>query len=256
MSTKQDEFSARISAALQSTDRERNAVREAQAEAARRAAEENRPGASPVGVGERIVRESECTSSIAKETGHFWKTIWLDPRNAKLRETRKDPNVLLPGDRITVPPIRSKSESGATEMRHRFVRRGEPALFRLCVLDEDRRPRGSEPYLLTIDGREFPGVTSPDGLVEVNVPGNARRGQLKIGQEVYDLCLHALDPVESVSGMQARLKNLGFYAAAVDGRMNDRLRESIRMYQRERGLAPTGQMDEQTCRTLRAEHRS
>ncbi len=69
----------------------------------------------PVGSGEYEVKSGECLSSIAKKTGRLWQTIWEHEANAELRETRKDPNVLATGDRLTIPPLRQRSEPGETE---------------------------------------------------------------------------------------------------------------------------------------------
>jgi len=174
-------------------------------------------GTGPVGSGDHVIQDGECISSIAKQTGHFWKTIWDDANNTDLRDVRKDPNVLLPGDRVFVPELRRKDESGATEQHHRFRRKGEPSKLRLRLMraatkddeqdDDDQDapapqgqsdakvsstqsdpgppllpdvPRSNVPYVLNVDGRLFNGMTDADGVLECAVPGNARKGLLII----------------------------------------------------------------------------
>src|SRR5262245_11154047 len=171
------------------------------------------PSAGPVGSGEHVVKQGECITSIAKDTGHFWETIWNDAANADLRTARVDPNVLLPNDRVHVPPLRAKWEPGQTEMRHRFRRRGEPAMLRL-VLQMDDVPLANKPYVLEIEGQKFEGVTDPEGKLERAIPNNARRGELLVGERQqwkFTLDLGHIDPVENLAGVQKRLTNLGFY---------------------------------------------
>lgn len=62
----------------------------------------------------RIVKQGDCLSSIANQYGFFLETIWDHGRNAGLREQRRDPDVIMAGERVFVPGIRPREESGET----------------------------------------------------------------------------------------------------------------------------------------------
>lgn len=221
--------------------------------------QETEPDTGPVGQGEHVVRRGECITSLAKNSGHLWETIWNDAGNTELREVRQDPNVLLPEDRVTIPAIRKKQEPGETEMRHRFVRRGEPAYLRLRVLDDDR-PLSNQPYELTVDQQSFTGTTDPQGQLDVPIPGNANRATLVVGVEPdtfrYVLDLGEIEPVESVRGVQQRLRNLGFGQATVDGVVGPKTEEALRAFQKVNELPETGRPDTQTRQKLKENHGS
>jgi hypothetical protein len=206
-----------------------------------------------------LVKEGDCVTSIAKTSGHFWETIWQDPGNAELREARKDPNVLLPEDRVTIPAIMPKQEPGETEMRHRFVRRGEPAQFSIKVLVNDE-PRANEPYTLKVDGRTFSGFTGPDGGLRVPIPGDAKEARLWVGPEgeetEYPLGLGDMDPVTEVIGVQRRLNNLGFECGKEDNILGPATRSALERFQSEQKLPETGEIDEATQDKLREKHGS
>jgi peptidoglycan hydrolase-like protein with peptidoglycan-binding domain len=63
--------------------------------------------------------------------------------------------------------------------------------------------------------------------------------------------LGQLDPYDSISGVQARLNNLGYGAGEVDGRLNARTERALRQFQRQQKLEITGRIDEKTCDKLR-----
>ncbi|MGB9698788.1 MAG: LysM peptidoglycan-binding domain-containing protein [Thermodesulfobacteriota bacterium] len=52
---------------------------------------------------EYTVKQGDCLSSIGEKYGIFWEKIWNQPKNDKLKEKRKNPNILYPGDVIFIP---------------------------------------------------------------------------------------------------------------------------------------------------------
>jgi len=217
--------------------------------------EKEESGSGPVGDGDYVAKPGDCTASIAMDTGHFWETIWNDPGNSELKDVRKDPYVLLPGDRVTIPKLRPKEESGETEVRHRFVRKGAPEKLIVKFLVEDE-PRGNEDYTLDIDGEEQEGTTDPEGKIDVFIPPDATRARITFTEsgDEYDLDLGKLDPITELSGVQKRLKNLGFYNGRFDGEMNPALEEAIRIFQTKYDIEVTGELDETTREKIREVH--
>lgn len=211
----------------------------------------------PVGSGNYVVQPGDCIESIAFTSGHFWRTLWDHPDNQQLKSVRKDPNVLLPGDRVAIPDLRPKHESGATEQRHRFKRKGVPSELRLVLLENDK-PFANEPYQLEIDGRVTDGQTAADGSVELPIPPNARDGRLIVSegskQRIYHLDLGGLAPVTEISGIKSRLRNLGYPVGSADDTLDTETTEALELFQQRNGLTVTGQPDQATRDKLIAAH--
>lgn len=212
---------------------------------------------APLGAGEHTVRQGECILSIARQAGHFWETLWNDATNRELRDQRKDPHVLLPGDRVHVPQLREKWQAGATEMRHRFRRRGDPAMLRLTLRIDDV-PLANEAFTLDVDGRAATGSTDAEGKIAVPIAPGARSARLVVGAErwVFNLQLGCIDPIESVVGVQQRLINLGFDCGRTDGQWDDRCRQAISDFQKASGLTQNGTPDDLTRDKLKQSHGS
>jgi len=204
-------------------------------------------GRGAVGQGNHTVRQGDCIESIAFDHGFFWETLWNHTENASVKRRRQDHNALLPGDRVFIPERRAKQVDGATEQRHRFRRRGVPSRFvvRLMRFGE---PRADEPYVVVIDGEIISGRTDENGRLAVRIPPNARNAVLLLneGQEEHNLSLGHLDPVNEVSGVQARLNNLGYSCGPADGVLGERTRRALGSFQVDQGLEPTGEVDEPT----------
>lgn len=195
----------------------------------------------PAGDGEHVVQLGECISSIAKASGHFWETIWNHAGNAELNAARRDPHVLFPGDRVTVPPLTPKYEPGQTETRHRFRRRGEPGVLRLVVKDADE-PLANRPYVLKFDDHEVSGVTDSLGQIDQPLRPDARRATLIVGEgeeaDEFELNLGHIHPIESISGVQARLDNLGYDVGGVTGIMSEKTSAAIERFCGEHAIDP------------------
>ncbi len=205
------------------------------------------------------VKQGDCVSSIAEENGFFWQTIWDHPENKDLKELRKDPNILFPGDVVTVPDKQPKEVSEPTNQVHKFRVKNAPAKLRLRIL-KDGEPRKGEPFVLTIDGEEKERGTIPaDGNIRLSIPPRAKKGKLTIGeglsQEVYKLNLGYLDPINTISGVKARLSNLGFDCGEPDNQMDEQTIEAILDFQSFIDHPdPTGKLDDQTREILEKLH--
>ena len=205
------------------------------------------------------VKEGDGISSIAFRFGLFPESVWDDPKNRNLKERRKDPNVLFPGDVVYVRDKELKEVEGTTEQRHRFRRKGVPEVLRLRFLDEGGEPRADIPYVLDVDGTLLDGTTDADGVLACRVPPNARHGSLTLGsgeeQEVLDLRLGHLDPVTEITGVQGRLDNLGYDCGDELGELGDETRRALCRFQTDHRLPVTGEADDATRQALEREDR-
>lgn len=199
------------------------------------------------------VDDGESTESIAYKFGHFWETVWEHSNNSALREKRRDPHTLNPGDELFVPDLRRKEEPGATEQRHRFRRRGNPTLVRVQV-KEGGKPRANEPYRFEVNREVLEGMTDAEGVVEVPIHPLARAGRLTIGEgerrKTYYIRLRHLHPASEPSGVNARLHNLGYLHTYEGNRLSPATRAALRQFQADHGLEATGELTPETSAML------
>jgi len=212
----------------------------------------------PVGQGDYEVQPGECIESIAYEQGFLWQTLWNLPANAELKSHRS-PNVLLPGDRVTIPAIRLQQASCQTDQSSKFELHGAHTRFQLRFLDDQQQPRSGLRYQLTIDGKTTSGTLDSQGSLNVPIPCNASKGRIRLqtepNPETYPLDFGHLDPVSSPTGIRGRLNNLGFSCAS-DGDWDEDLRRAIQRFQLVHNLPATGKLDDQTRQALKQGHQS
>ncbi len=217
------------------------------------------------------VQPGDCMSSIAYAHGFFWQTLWNLGENAALKTQRKNPNVLMTGDMVHIPDLTVKQEPGATEQQHKFMLKGVPEKLNLQLLDYSHKPRPNLDYIITIDGNSRRGKTDGNGKLTESIPPNAMAGKLtfaapavldksgnplpgKPKNQVLILQLGNLNPISEVSGLKARLANLGFYKGPIDENLDPATKLAISKFQAKKGLPVTGVADDATVQKLQAVH--
>lgn len=217
------------------------------------------PPPEPVGEGGHVVTSGEGISSIAEATGFFWQTLWNHGDNADLKRARPNPHVLLPGDRVTIPPREEKLHDAQTGRRHRFRRRGVPAQIRFQVRDAEGKPFAGKRYELKVGSLLYEGTTDAEGRILRWVAAAARTGEITVWlatpdyPEVvrYSLQVGHLEPIESTRGVKSRLNGLGFACGEASDEIDAATAEALRAFQRAQGMTETGQLDEATRGKIR-----
>lgn len=208
-----------------------------------------------------VVKQGECLSSIAARHGLTWRQLWEDPANATLRQRRKDPHVLHPGDEVTIPAPAPPRAALALDKVTTIVRRrrGHRPLV-LHVVDSADAPIRDAEYRLTFEGgAALTGRTDERGVLRTELPVEVEEAELEVGAWRFPLLIGHLNPLEDVtddglSGAQGRLANLGYDPGPADGAMGPRTAAALRAFQHAEGLDVTGALDGPTRERLRARH--
>jgi hypothetical protein len=203
-----------------------------------------------------IAKRGDCLSKIAAKYRSTPERVWNLPDNSELRQKRKDMNVLFVGDEVAVE-LKDKTAKVASGSLHSFKVLAPSVELKIKLEDSLGLPRADLSYRLVSDKLERSGKTDADGIVNEKVPPHLTAAKLFIGdddKEGIDIEIGGLDPIDELSGVQARLNNLGFDAGKEDGIMGPRTEEAIRNFQTTAGLDPTGVIDDDTRAALAKAH--
>jgi len=219
--------------------------------------------ARPVGDEGYEVRTGECLNVIADRFGFLWQTLWNHPKNERLKTERKDPNILLPGDRVFIPEKRPRDESAATARRQRFRRKGVPSRMKIRLQRcGSAEPYANRRYILNVDGILSEGTVDGDGNVSLPIPPGTRKALLTVGEgearERFDLEFGAIDPPDSIRGAQQRLRNLGYLSGEPKEKWDPGSESALVRFQAQHVVTgdeePSGVFDEKTKERLKAVH--
>ncbi len=214
------------------------------------------------------VRQGDYLAKIAGDHGFAdWKPIWQHARNEALREKRKNPNVLFPGDQLFIPDAERQQLDAQTERKHRFsVERGKLKLL-LRFDDQHVGPVAGARCRLEVGDQTFQLVTDAQGRIEQEIAPGAEAGlvvvedpETPLVEVILPLRIGHLDPVEETSGQSARLNNLGYFAGPFADQTPDEaalsLRSAIEEFQCDDGLVVDGVCGARTQAALKKAHGS
>ncbi|MFO0692444.1 MAG: peptidoglycan-binding domain-containing protein [Polyangiales bacterium] len=224
---------------------------------------------TPPGI--HVVSQGEDALSIAWAYGFKdWETVWNHSQNASIREAHPSPKILTPGAQLYVPENTSVRFDLSTNQGNRIVIDVPRTRLEIRLL-LGAKPLANQKYVFSyvIDGVRCQlddRRTDGDGwLREESLPMHLTAALVFFPNtlRMFRIAFRSLDPVGSadapvVSGIQARLNNLGFRCGAVDGRFGPRTRSALRSFQRDilERDEPTGDVDDETLGRLESEHGS
>ncbi len=200
------------------------------------------------------VAKGEWIGGIAASHGHVaWQDLWKHGKNSKLRK-RRDPNLLVENDRVYVPPVDKKKSSAAAGSSHRFVRQRQPdkLILRFVEVGVYIDLFGAIPYTIELGSKKVTGKIEAEGAeVEVPLELAVEEGVLWLGKLRCRLDVGGLDPRNRLSGVQARIRNLGWDAGPVDNLNGPKTKRGVRNFQRFYAIKIDGRVGGQTRTKLK-----
>jgi putative peptidoglycan binding protein len=220
------------------------------------------------------VRQGDYLAKIAHDHGfNKWQTIYEHPDNQAFRQKRPDPNVIYPGDQLFIPDKKPSYASAGSDQKRTFKRRRSATPVRLVLKNGiNNDPVVILKYELATKQETFTRLRGQSRSPTFD-PKNLERGMvveklahpeteatLKLWlrdekapdpEFEYTLKLGDLDPVEEITGVQARLNNLGFHCGAIDGNCGPKTQAALKAFQGRYGLTVDCQPNKETQAKLK-----
>lgn len=219
------------------------------------------PGPSSASEQTHVIKQGECIGKIAERYGFFPATLWNHAANAELKTRRHDNMyILLENDNVVIPEKRQKNAATETGKQLIIERKGVPESLNIRFLNEDETLRTGVPYLLSLTTSqgdplsEISSTTDEQGFVSQPVPPSVTQATIVLNPgaeaETHVFNIGHVDPIDTVSGWQARLNCLGYNCGAQDDDQGEQTERAIRDFQQFKQLSVTGVMDETTRSAL------
>lgn len=210
---------------------------------------------------EYIIQQGDTLLRIAKQHGFTRSdTIYDHPSNEAFRSLRPNPNILYAGDKINIPEAEPLVQVRSSGSRYSFtVKKPEVEKFSVKFQNKSGDLLKGKRIILSIGDQDIDVELGDDGLLEVDLPnGDEREGELNVFMDpnseepthIFTIQLGHLDPIEELSGVQARCNLLGHDCGIADGIMGAKTRDGITSFQTAHNIEATGEPDELTQKKL------
>ena len=205
-----------------------------------------------------VVKQGEWLGLIATRYGFSdTKEILNFERNKRLKDTRPNPNELLPGDEVWIPGGRKEIEVQTKLVKDKVwkasIDLGPDETLELIIRDANDKPLANTDYVIRLGAFEKPGKTDGKGKLKETLSTallDIEQPKLVIAGQTLPLAIGHLDPADSLSGAQGRLRNLGYYEGDVDGELNPGTRDALFDFQSDNKLPADGLPTPQTLKKL------
>ena len=210
----------------------------------------------------------ECLVRVAWRYLLQYKQVAGHADNQALMEKRKDPHMLFPGDKLTIPdekPMSWTLETGKLHPLKVTVPRKE---LRLVVRDAKNEPLANQAYTLVLEGAKpekanRSGTTDGDGMLREPLPLMCMGAVLDIADWKIQLRLGYLSPLpadeaDPVGGIESRLRSLGYAAGQSRKPSKGKPRViapdtklALALFQSDAELDVTGELDDDTLTKIK-----
>lgn len=200
-----------------------------------------------------VIKQGDYLLKLAHMRGFVADTVWNDGKNAKLKELRKNPNMLQAGDVLFVPDEPRKKLRLNKEETNVYVAR-VPTVTVSIVVSDDGEPLKDAKYVLEGMGDDTELKTDGEGTATFEAPVHVREVVLAFVDRKLRLKVGIgdLDPADTEAGARMRLTSLGYYGGQLEGEERyvaddeKKLAAALRAFQSDHDLEPTGELDDAT----------
>lgn len=207
------------------------------------------------------IQQGETLTRIAQQYKFTsWKDLYNHPDNAQFRTLRDNPDIILPGDQIIIPDPEPKKVPIKAGASHTFQLKKEVEYLNISLKGANSDSLKGTRVVLNVGEERIDLVLSGDKPLKVPLSnGNEASGVLEIydtpedeePSQTIDLLVGHLDPVEELSGIQARCNMLGHHCGVVDGIMGGNTREGVKSFQLKYQLEVDGEPGSKTQEKLK-----